>query len=411
MRPSWLRGAQLLALLLALVRAARMLGSVLRSRVLAAWMLRALVLAQLRQPVLRQPVLLALVLGALLLRPELLGAVVLGPLLLGAVLLRAVLLRTVLFVALLLVALLLLALVRVDVVQRALVLGAVVQRAFVQRPILRGTRVLLVVRGARQDARGAEASRSDRPRREHARSGAQMSCLTSFTGAESALPAAPRVDRDGDPRRILIFERALGAATCQMIASYAAAHAAEAVPARVAGNAGQSGRIDTAVRSTSVVPTRALGGRLNGIVGALLAAYVEPFFGGQVEWWERPRLLRYVPGDRYGLHADADRRVDLGERGTIWRRHLDRDVSFILYVNDAFTGGKLHFPAQNLKIEPKKGLLVAFPSSAAYLHEAEPTESGVRFALVSWAALVGHPRVNPRPADVVFRRSNVDVGG
>ncbi len=83
----------------------------------------------------------------------------------------------------------------------------------------------------------------------------------------------------------------------------------------------------------------------------------------------------------------------------VWRRHLDRDVSFILYVNDAFTGGKLRFPGQDLEITPKEGLLVAFPSSAAYLHEAEPTESGQRFALVSWArssAAAGQPAADRR---------------
>ena len=214
----------------------------------------------------------------------------------------------------------------------------------------------------------------------------------------------PEATRAGDASRILVVPRALSALTCRTIVAHAVAHEAAVVPARIAGGGGaEPGRIDRGVRSTGVVPTRTIGPRLSGIVGNLLAAYVEPFYDRKVEWWERPRLLRYTVGDRYGLHADADRKVDVGG-SLVWRRHLDRDVSLILYVNDAFTGGKLHFPAQNLKIEPKAGLLVAFPSSAAYLHEAEPTDSGQRFALVSWAAIVGGRRVNPPPTDVVFNR-------
>ncbi|MCA9540819.1 MAG: 2OG-Fe(II) oxygenase, partial [Myxococcales bacterium] len=50
------------------------------------------------------------------------------------------------------------------------------------------------------------------------------------------------------------------------------------------------------------------------------------------------------------------------------------------------------FPRLGCRVQPRKGMLVAFPSDHRYEHAAEPTESGRRYALVSWAALRGTAR-------------------
>ncbi|MDE3060152.1 MAG: 2OG-Fe(II) oxygenase [Pseudomonadota bacterium] len=128
--------------------------------------------------------------------------------------------------------------------------------------------------------------------------------------------------------------------------------------------------------------------------------HVEPFYGVEIEWWEKPQLLCYLQGGKYGAHADADQ----WQQGGKWKRNHDRDVSVLLYLNDDFTGGKLNFPNQKLKVQPEPGLLVAFPSHHEYLHGAEPTESGVRYALVSWAAIKGLPRLREPPPATVFMR-------
>jgi predicted 2-oxoglutarate/Fe(II)-dependent dioxygenase YbiX len=376
---AWLRGAGVLAGLRPLV---------LRARVCPAWLRPARLLARLLEPfvresVLRQPVLLALVREPVLRRSELRLAV------LRLSVVRLAQLR----IAWLRVAVVRVALLRLSWLRVARLRLAELRLAVLRVAVVRVARLLHLVREARQATRGDGAGRS-RPGLQPTRARAPM-----ITPELLDRPRFP----GGDVSRILVAERALSTATCKEIVAHATANASEILPALI--GAGAAGRVDRAVRSTGVVPTRTIARRMNFIVGRLLAAHIEPFFGRRVEWWERPRLLRYAPGDRYGLHADADRRVEVAPGRSVWRRHLDRDVSFILYVNGAFTGGKLNFPAQGLKIEPKEGMVVAFPSSAAYLHEAEPTESGQRFAVVSWAALVGGPRVNPRPTDVVFKRN------
>jgi hypothetical protein len=68
--------------------------------------------------------------------------------------------------------------------------------------------------------------------------------------------------------------------------------------------------------------------------------------------------------------------------------HVDSEsnpnVAFacVLYVNDDFVDGELHFPKIDLKYKPKKGALIVFPSSDEYFHGVIPVGAGpTRYAL------------------------------
>jgi hypothetical protein len=68
--------------------------------------------------------------------------------------------------------------------------------------------------------------------------------------------------------------------------------------------------------------------------------------------------------------------------------HVDSEsnpnVAFacVLYVNDDFVDGELHFPRIDLKYKPKKGALIVFPSSDEYFHGVVPVGAGpTRYAL------------------------------
>ncbi len=122
----------------------------------------------------------------------------------------------------------------------------------------------------------------------------------------------------------------------------------------------------------------------------------------------------------------ARRRRSQGRRRRqqqVWRRHLDRDVSFILYVNDAFTGGKLHFPAQDLKIDAEGGPLGRVP----VVGRLPPRGRAHRVGATLRAGELGRDRRRPPSQPAADRRdlqapspdvnrearrsSNVDVGG
>ena len=54
----------------------------------------------------------------------------------------------------------------------------------------------------------------------------------------------------------------------------------------------------------------------------------------------------------------------------------------VMYINDDFTGGELHFPTIDVKYRPEKGALIVFPSADDYLHGVLPVGPGpVRYAL------------------------------
>lgn len=54
----------------------------------------------------------------------------------------------------------------------------------------------------------------------------------------------------------------------------------------------------------------------------------------------------------------------------------------VLYINDDFTGGELHFPKIDVTYRPEKGAMIVFPSSDDYLHGVLPVGPGpIRYAL------------------------------
>jgi len=124
-----------------------------------------------------------------------------------------------------------------------------------------------------------------------------------------------------------------------------------------------------------------------------------PFYRTDIEWFEKPSILYYRPGGKYGEHADSQY---YDKDKNLWIKCLDRDYSLLIYLNDDFSGGELYFKKFDYTYRPRAGDLVLFPSNHIYMHEARPVLSGQRLAVVSWLAEKGQPRVqSPRPATAI----------
>ena len=91
-----------------------------------------------------------------------------------------------------------------------------------------------------------------------------------------------------------------------------------------------------------------------------------PFF-----YAEGFNLLKYQTGQEYKAHFD-------GATST------HRSISPILYLNDDYEGGEIEFIHHDVKIKPKAGTLMMFPSSYPYTHIAHPVTSGTKYAIVTW---------------------------
>jgi predicted 2-oxoglutarate/Fe(II)-dependent dioxygenase YbiX len=202
------------------------------------------------------------------------------------------------------------------------------------------------------------------------------------------------------PEGILLVENFIDADLCQMFCDLALTETPDTpgvISYEKTTEQEVAREVNLRARDCQRIPTESLGDVLQEIFFNMFTDHIEPFFGQRVEWWEKPQLLRYLPGGRYGAHADAEHWI-AGEGGQgEWKRTLDRDISVLLYMNGAFTGGNLYFPNQQYLLRPRTGLLVAFPSTHLFKHEAQITESGVRYVMVSWAASEGVARVRPKP--------------
>lgn len=152
--------------------------------------------------------------------------------------------------------------------------------------------------------------------------------------------------------------------------------------------------VDSDNRRTESVSINEISGEMLNIFMDIYTQRLAPFYGVDFEWFERPQILRYRAGGRYDPHADAD---DLNPETNIWMRVQDRDISVLLYLNEDYEGGKLSFERLGFSIQPKAGMLIAFPSDHRYVHAARPTTAGIRYVIVSWSTHLNSMRVRLLP--------------
>jgi hypothetical protein len=56
-----------------------------------------------------------------------------------------------------------------------------------------------------------------------------------------------------------------------------------------------------------------------------------------------------------------------------------QNFSAVMYLNDNYAGGEIHFPEQGVKIKPTRGSLVIFPSIPPFYHESLKILNGVKY--------------------------------
>lgn len=203
------------------------------------------------------------------------------------------------------------------------------------------------------------------------------------------------------PRGLHVIEGYLDADQCRHLAEYADTRSGE--PLMVVDTAATTAnkvvrKLDPG-RVTEQVDLGPRQAELEGIVRRTLIDVIEPAIAARIEWFEAPQLLRYRTGGFYKGHADSDR---FDPATSTWAKVLDRDVSMLLYLNDAYTGGALSFPGFHYTLRPRPGMLVFFPSDRRYYHTAEPVLSGIRYAAVSWAAFQDVPKIHSGPTSAAL---------
>ena len=123
--------------------------------------------------------------------------------------------------------------------------------------------------------------------------------------------------------------------------------------------------------------------KLEEAVAGCFKELVVPKYNCQFKAYEPVQFLGYPPGGHYLGHNDGEK-FNMETRQ--WERLMERDVSFLFYLNDQYGGGELEFGDLGLTIKPKKGMMIAFPSYKEFAHKVHPVTWGHRYTLVSWVA-------------------------
>ena len=107
-------------------------------------------------------------------------------------------------------------------------------------------------------------------------------------------------------------------------------------------------------------------------------------------------IRRWSPGESQEVHADNE--LITGEFISLQyitdeNQYLDEsycslpndfvDFSSIFYINDDYEGGEIFFPEYNMKIKPKAGTFITWPSNAKYMHGVCEITDGYRYTIPS----------------------------
>jgi predicted 2-oxoglutarate/Fe(II)-dependent dioxygenase YbiX len=158
---------------------------------------------------------------------------------------------------------------------------------------------------------------------------------------------------------------ALSAAECAALV--AQVEAADAwLPGTVNGAGGRVVRPELRSNSVALVDDAALGASLLARVRVPAVMSGRPLVGMKT----RLRVYRYHPGEAFGLHRDQKYRGPDGERS---------ELAVLVYLNDAFTGGRTFFPEARETIVPRTGMAVVFQNMS--LHAGEQVLTGIKYVL------------------------------
>jgi predicted 2-oxoglutarate/Fe(II)-dependent dioxygenase YbiX len=90
------------------------------------------------------------------------------------------------------------------------------------------------------------------------------------------------------------------------------------------------------------------------------------------------QIVRWYKGFELTPHADAENPGE-DDHPFPWR-----DFASVLYLNDDYVGGEIHWPHKGMEIKPRPGMLAIFPGTYEFLHGVREVTEGVRYTLPSF---------------------------
>lgn len=145
-----------------------------------------------------------------------------------------------------------------------------------------------------------------------------------------------------------------------------------------------SGKVDARIRNVDTIGMsfsaciqknesvrRLLDEKLFHCAGKAIEKYNEMCKEARIEEDSGYELLRYKEGQYYKEHTDSF-------------KLRPRAISCSFALNDDYEGGEWGFFENKIKIKPKKGSVVMFPSNFMYPHEINTVTKGTRYSIITW---------------------------
>jgi len=108
---------------------------------------------------------------------------------------------------------------------------------------------------------------------------------------------------------------------------------------------------------------------IDELLQACLGDYCSKF-NISMKFQEAVNFVRYGEGQHFATHSDHGFSYVC-------------TVSSVMYLNDNYTGGGLHFPYLEYTYTPEEGDIVFFPSTFLYAHAALPVKEGIKYSAVT----------------------------
>ena len=126
------------------------------------------------------------------------------------------------------------------------------------------------------------------------------------------------------------------------------------------------------------------------LVLGLMRDRIAACIGADTRFFEVTKLLRYEPGQQFGLHADFQEPTTPALAREL-ELHGQRVLTFLVYLNDEYTGGETEFPRVGLRFRGRRGDALCFVNADTggnpdhrTVHAGLPPASGTKWLLSQW---------------------------
>lgn len=127
----------------------------------------------------------------------------------------------------------------------------------------------------------------------------------------------------------------------------------------------------------------------------ILAEFMDCFWEKYKSYADKFSVLHEA--QRHGILSVRLQKTSPGQGYHKWHQEsssqetANRNIAFMIYLNDVPDGGETEFLYIHKRIKPKAGRLLIWPAGFTHTHRGNPPLEGVKYILTGWLEYYGRP--------------------